>query len=147
MLESGTGGGRCRLVSDVRYDGEVCRYRLEEAGAGERGERWVVEEGASYRPFCHLILERLALGVRERSFRLHRLPGAPPSRTLTRRAYRRGEPDALVALDSCLTAEGGLWVEVAIGGEARECGWLPVATLAHGSAARTGALTRPLPAT
>ena len=129
MLEAGSGGGGPRLVREVRYDGRSCRYRLDEAGPHDRDGRWVEEGGASYRPFCHLILERLSVGVRERTFRLHRLPGTPPSRTLTRRAYRHGEPDELVALDSCLTVDGGLWVEVAIGGEGGERGWLPLATL------------------
>ena len=140
VLESASTGER-RLVREVRYDGVTCRYRLGGPGADgwkdpradESGGHWVEDDGAtSYRPFCHLILDRLARNVRDEAFRLHRLPGMPPSRALTRRAHRRGGSRTLVALDACLSAEGGLWVEVAVGGEGGERGWLPVATRSGG---------------
>lgn len=149
ILESAVTGER-RLVHEVRYDGLTCRYRLDGPDPGgcsdprphESGGCWVEDDGTavSYRPFCHLILDRLARSVRDDTFRLHRLPGMPPSRTLSRRARRRGGPCTLVVLDACLPAEGGLWVEVAVGGEEGERGWLPVAaTNGSGGIPRTPA--------
>ena len=150
MLETGEPGRRHhRLVHEVVYDGRACRYRIDDAGGGTdgHGESWLSDDDAtSYRPFCHLIIERLVRRHRAWVLRLHRLPGLPPSRALTRRAYRAGEPGALTALDSCLTADGELWLEVAVGGRRRGHERLVAARGAAGRG-RVGASVRAAPPT
>lgn len=125
-----------RFVERVVFDGERCRYRLL-GGAGEAG-RWIDENDAGeYRPYARLIVERLCSVAREGLPALHRFPGGPPSRALTRRARRLAAPDACVVRDAAVTVDGALWLRVELhrrggwrtrprAGDASASGWLPL---------------------
>lgn len=127
LLEARDDEGRTprhRLVHEVRYDGRICRYRVRDGAAW----RWLTDEDASgYRPFCHLIIERLAARD-EHPPRLHRLPvGTSAPATLDAAASSR-RPRVLRVLDSCLVPTTGLWLRAALDGT-DAAGWLPLATL------------------
>lgn len=124
VLEDAGDAPARRFVDAVAFDGEGGRYRVvaEDAGAG----RWVAENAAGeYRPYARLIVDRLCAIARDGGTpALHRFPGGPASRTLTRRAGRLDAPAMLAVRDAAVTVDGELWLRIELHRE-RAGGWRP----------------------
>jgi len=115
VLDGAGPDGTLRPVDTVDYDGRRCRHRIV---GGGREPRWLIEDDAhAFRSYARIVVDGLRRLCREGGSCPRRFPDGPPSRALARRleSVRHAHGGcSLTVLDTCVTADGRLWLRAAI---------------------------------